>query len=117
MVAHGAALLATVTVVKDFLSSQNDSSDSKGLALTISNSIASLAGYFSWGLALAVLAYVTLSIARNSVMFAVLFESQNSRKQIRSHGAWMILCCGSALLLLAGVFTAAAHVSGIAIPG
>jgi hypothetical protein len=115
MIAHAAALLATLTVVKDYLLGQKGTSTSTDIVQATSKTIGAFVGYFSWGLALAILAYVTLSIARDSVLSAILLNFGSSPEQRSYYIAW-ILCAGSALLLLTGIFTVAGQVSGVRIP-
>jgi len=115
MIAHAAALLATLTLVKDYLASLKNSTSPIDLILVAPKDAGSFVALFAWGLALAILGYTMLSIARDNVMSAILLDLRKALDQKSSYLAW-IFCTGSTLLLLAGVLTVASRVGGIGIP-
>jgi len=115
MIAHAAALLATVTLIKDFLASLKNSTAPVEFAVIAPKDIGSFIAFFAWGLVLAIMGYITLFIARENVMSAIQFNSRQTLDQKSSYLAWLF-CTGSALLLLAGILTVAARATGMQSP-
>jgi hypothetical protein len=114
MISHAAAFVTTLTLQKDYIAFPKNADKVIDFTLAYPKGLPALITLFAWGLVSAVLGYIMLVVARDSVMSSILLHSRKSSHETSFYFAWSF-CAVSALLLLAGILTVAGNMKGLGI--
>lgn len=104
MLAHGAAFATCLTLQKDYFIKATEKPQGPDAHFLIS--LEPIVALFAWGLVFAILGYIMLSVAHDSVMSAIRLNSGRAFEEKSSILA-SFFTAASALILLVGILTAA----------